>query len=340
MSAFKPCANPELVGHAPAVAAFVDALRRGRLHHAWLLTGPPGIGKATLAYRFARALLAGSSDAGLFVPPDSPVFRRVATGSHADLRVVQREWDARKQRLRGEIVVDTVRSIAEFLHLTPVEGGWRVVVVDGAEMLNRSAANALLKVLEEPPARAILLLVCAAPGQLPSTVRSRCRRLRLAPLAIGEVERVLATVLPDSPPETRRRLAMVAEGAPGRALAFAEGKGMELAELAGQVLAEAPAIDLARAHAVADAVASDEQAFAIFLERLCTGLATAVRAAARGQADAGQRRLLAGRPLDAWAEVWQGLCRLQDETEALYLERRQAILTGLVMLADTASRVS
>ncbi len=150
------------------------------MHHAWLITGAPGVGKATLAYRFARRLLAGVQPGDtLAVDPASPVFRRVAVGSHADLLTVEREWDDKKSRLRGEIVVDDARAISAFLRLTPAEGGWRVVVIDGAEHMNRNAANAVLKMLEEPPPRAVLLLTCAAPGRLLPTIRSRCRRLAL-----------------------------------------------------------------------------------------------------------------------------------------------------------------
>jgi DNA polymerase-3 subunit delta' len=160
-----PRANPRLLGHEAAEAVLAEGMRAGRLHHAWLITGPPGVGKATLAYRFARRLFAGMPEgASLALPAEDPVFRRVAVGSHADLLTVEREWDPKKKRMRGEIVVADVRRVADFLRRTPAEGGWRVVVVDGAETLNRNAENALLKVLEEPPPRAILLLACNAAG--------------------------------------------------------------------------------------------------------------------------------------------------------------------------------
>ena len=179
-----PRENPLLFGHAAAQAQILEAMLGGRMHHAWLITGAPGVGKATLAYRFARRLLAGVQPGRqLAVAATSPVFRRVAAGSHADLLTVEREWDDKKSRLRGEIVVDDARTISAFLRLTPAEGGWRVVVIDGAEHMNRNAANSVLKMLEEPPPRAVLLLTCAAPGRLLPTIRSRCRRLALAPLA-------------------------------------------------------------------------------------------------------------------------------------------------------------
>ncbi len=137
--------------------------------------------------------------------PASPVFRRVAAGSHADLLTVEREWDDKKSRLRGEIVVDDARAVSAFLRLTPAEGGWRVVVIDGAEHLNRNAANAVLKMLEEPPPRAVLLLTCAAPGRLLPTIRSRCRRLALHPLDAREMAHALAEYLPDTPPRSGPR---------------------------------------------------------------------------------------------------------------------------------------
>ena len=334
-----PRANPHLVGHAAAEVALAEALRAGRLHHAWLITGSPGIGKATLAYRFARWLLAGGGGEGLFLPETHPVFRRVAAATHADLLTIEREWDPKRKRLRGEIVVDTARGIPEFLHLTPAEGGWRVVVVDGAEDLNHQAANAVLKMLEEPPPRAVLLLVCAAPGRLLPTIRSRCRRLRLSPLTEAEVAGLLDRHQPGLDPAERDRLAGMAEGSPGRAFALAAGNGTGLAGLVSEVLENPAALTTLRAHAVADALGRDEGAFSTFMDLLRAAVAASVRDAARGRADPVQIRLIGARPLAAWVDVWQGLCRLQDETEAFHLDKRQAIVAGLSLLAGTSPRV-
>src|ERR1700761_6420475 len=204
MSAPEPRANPVLLGHEAAEATLLDALRAGRMHHAWLITGPEGIGKATLAYRFARRLLAGPLIGDtLALDPDHPVFRRVAVGSHADLLTVERAYDEKRKRMKTQIAVEDVRKINSFMALTPAEGGWRVVILDGAEELNQNSANALLKVLEEPPPRAILLLVCSAAGRLLPTIRSRCRRLRLTPLEDDAMNTVLAGYLPAMPADDR-----------------------------------------------------------------------------------------------------------------------------------------
>jgi DNA polymerase-3 subunit delta' len=335
MSVPEPRANPLLVGHAAAEATLAEAMRSGRMHHAWLITGPPGIGKATLAFRFARRLLAGASpDGSLALAASHPVFHRVAAGSHADLLTVERQWDDKRKRMRGEIVVEDARLVSEFLHLTPVEGGWRVVVVDGAEDLNRNAANALLKVLEEPPDRALLLLVCSAAGRLPPTIRSRCRRLRLAPLGEADMADLLARYLAGRGEEERARLATLAEGSPGRALQLAAEGGVGFADMVGQVLAALPSLPAERAHLVADALGRSEEAFGSFMDLLRAAIAAAVRDAARGRADPDQARLIGTRPLDAWVGVWQALTRLQDETETFHLDKRQAIVTGFGLLAD------
>jgi DNA polymerase-3 subunit delta' len=334
-SAPEPRANPLLLGQAPAEATLAEAMRSARLHHAWLLTGPQGVGKATLAFRFARRLLAGGAGEGesLALPETHPTFRRVAAGGHADLLTIEREWDPKRKRLRGEIVVDDVRRVADFLHLTPAEGGWRVVVLDGAEDLNRNAANALLKVLEEPPARAVLLLVCSAAGRLLPTLRSRCRRLRLGPLDDDSLAALLARYLPETEETERGRLVALAEGSIGRALQLAAGGALGAADLVGQVLEALPGLSATRAHEVADALGRDEDAFSTFMDLLRASLTAAVRAAARGRADPDQARLLGMRPLDAWVDVWHALTSLQDETERFHLDKRQAIVAGFGLLA-------
>ena len=331
MTAPAPRENPFLLGHAAAEAVIEDAIRAGRIHLAWLLTGPEGIGKATLAYRFARRLLAGTQAAGSANDPASPVFRRVAAGTHADLLTIEREWDDKRRRLRSEIVVDSARDVADFLRLTPAEGGWRIVVVDGAEHLNRNAANALLKVLEEPPPRAVLLLVCASPGRLLPTIRSRCRGLRLSELGLADTERVLASCLPDTDPAERAALAALS-GAPGRALALAEEQGVELAALVADVLQAAPNVPLLRAYEVADKLARSDAGFAAFMDLLRDAISAAVRNAARGQGDAGQQRLVGLRPLAEWGDLWHALTTLRDDTERFNLDKRHAIVASLDLL--------
>ncbi len=335
MSLPEPRENPDLLGQDVAEAALLDAMRSGRMHHAWLLLGQPGIGKATLAFRFARRLLAGVPMAGegLALPLQHPVFRRVAAGSHADLLTIERSWDEKRKKLRGEIVVGDVRELADFMHLTPAEGGWRVVIVDGAEDLNRSAANALLKTLEEPPPRAMLLLVCAAAGRLPATVRSRCRRLRLARLAEADLAALVARALPERPAAEHARLAALADGSIGRALALAVDNGVAVADQVARALADPQRLSQRDALATADALGRDEDAFATFMDLTRDGLAAAVRAAARGRADAAQARMVGGRALADWVAVWQALGTLKDQTEGLHLDKREALVQGFRLLA-------
>ncbi len=341
MTAPEPRANPFLLGHEAAEAVLADALRSGRMHHAWLLAGPPGVGKATLAFRFARRLLAGGIDhAGLNLDPTDPVFRRVAAGSHPDLETLERTVNPRTGKLRGEISVDDVRAAQDFMRLTPAEGGWRVMVVDRADELNRNAANALLKTLEEPPPRAVLLLVCDAPGRLLPTIRSRCRRLVLAALSAEAMTPVLARYLPELPEDDRARLGVLAEGSPGRALALAAEEGLKLAGLVAKVLADAPGLEAGRGFTISDALGRSETAFATFMDLLRTSLAAAVRDVVRGQGDGAQQRLVASRPLDAWGAVWQELTRLQDETERFNLDKRQAILNSMALLRGDALGLS
>jgi DNA polymerase-3 subunit delta' len=358
-----PRANPILLGHEAAETALDAALAGGRLHHAWLITGPEGIGKATLAYRFARRLLAGrprsaaraeagvgparpnehqagenqpSGEGALALDPAHPVFRRIAAGAHADLITVERGYDEKRKRVRSVITADDVRRIAGFMALTPAEGGWRVAIVDGAEDMNPAAANALLKVLEEPPARAVLLLVSAAPGRLLATIRSRCRRLRLAPLPDAAMAALLDRALPDLAEAERARLVTLAEGSPGRALLLAEAEGLAIAALVDDVLAGLPALPPTRAYEIADKIGRAETGFTTFMDLLRAALAAAVRETLCGRADPAQERLVALRPLEAWGDVWHGLSKLQDETEGFALDKRQAVVAGLALLAPSA----
>jgi DNA polymerase-3 subunit delta' len=337
MPAPDPRANPILLGHPEAEATILDAVRAGRMHHAWLITGPEGVGKATLAYRFARRLLAGRpAEDSLALDPAHPVFRRVAANSHSDMLTIERAFNEKTKRMKTQIAVEDVRKINGFMSLTPAEGGWRVVVVDGAEELNQASANALLKVLEEPPPRAVLLLVCAAPGRLLPTIRSRCRRLRLTPLTDEPMGQLLAQYLPQLTADDRGRLATLAEGSCGRAIMLAEDEGLKIAMLVNKLLSDLPTVPASRGYEIADFLGRSETGFSTFMDLVRAGIAAAVRESVRGRADLDQERLVALRPLDAWGELWQGLTRLQDETERFALDKRGAIVAGIGMLSGPA----
>jgi len=334
----EPRANPILLGQHAAETTLLDAMRAGRLHHGWLLLGPDGVGKATLAFRFARRLLADTTPDTmadtLFVPPVAPVFRRIATGSHADLLTVERTVNAKTKKLRGEIVVEDVRAIPDFLHRTPAEGGWRVVIVDGAEDMNRNAANALLKALEEPPPRAIMLLVCSAVGVLPATVRSRCRRLRLARLPDTDVATLLAEARPDLPDAVRAEIVTFAGGSIGQALTLAAEDGAMLADNIARLIDDPTPEAAERAYFL---MAKQEDGFATWVGLLRARLSDAVRHAARGDT------VWRGRPLDRWVAIWQAIGALAEETEGLNLDKRQAIgrmvrlLSGSLAAEDSAT---
>ncbi|MBV8738429.1 MAG: DNA polymerase III subunit delta', partial [Alphaproteobacteria bacterium] len=304
-----PRANPYLVGHGAAERELLRLYRAGRLPHAMLFIGPRGIGKATLAFRLARFLLARSStrqepggavlvaseaEVGLAIDPASGVFRRVAAGGHADLLTVERAWDPRRRRLRGEIVVEDTREITAFFRLSAAEEGWRIVIIDGAEEMNRNAANALLKILEEPPDRGLLLLVSHNPGRLLSTIRSRCRRLVLAPLPTPLAAELLRRYRPQLDESEAAALSALSGGSAGRALELAEAGGLELYRSIIEMLAQAPAIDLGRLHALTDrlARADAEDAYRASEELLARFLARLAADIARGRA--GDEEIVAG----------------------------------------------
>ncbi|MEE8444728.1 MAG: DNA polymerase III subunit delta' [Alphaproteobacteria bacterium] len=352
-----PRENPELVGHEWAERQFLGIRESGRMPHAWLITGPRGIGKATFAYRAARYLLANPQGAGdavsgpglfgepeapaapenLYVAPDHPVFRRTAAGGHADLLTVQRGVNPDNDRMRTEITVSEVHAAGAFLRLTAAEGGWRAVVVDSADELNATAANALLKFLEEPPSRVILLLVSHVPGRLLPTIRSRCSRLNLRPLAEDAVLAILARHRPVLTDEDRLGLARLAEGSPGRALALAEEGGLELYREMIALFAALPRIDGPELHGFGDRLArsGQEGSFRIVCELMGWWIARMIKAGAQGQGaapvvpeEAGfQARLLAAAGLDRWMEVWEKITRLADRTDRLNLDRKQSVLT-------------
>jgi DNA polymerase III subunit delta' len=348
-----PWRSDRLLGHEAAEKTMLAAHESGRLHHAWLMAGPRGIGKATLAWRFARFLLCGQQQGGLFgggaaegldVAADAPGRSLVDARSHPDLFHLRRTLNPDTGRMRAEIAVDDVRELGAFMHMTPAMGQWRVAIVDSADEMNRNSANAVLKILEEPPPNAVLLIVAHAPGRLLPTIRSRCRRLTLQPLADDIVMRLLGDYAPDVKEQERLALARLAEGSIGRALELAGAGSLELySEMVG-VLATLPELDMARLHGFAERFARrGEEANAAWrslnylfdgwLKGLARQSALGAEAAPVVPSERGlQSRLLAAASLDRWMEAWENAARLFARADAVNLDRKQTVLASFLSL--------
>lgn len=231
-----------ILGQDRAVAAFREAMESGSLHHAWLLAGPRGVGKGSFARAAARRVLAQAGGPpvdlpGIETPPDHRMVRLIDAGSHPDFRLIKREaheTGTRKGELRRGIVIDQVRKLQELFAVAPSLGDWRVAIIDCMDELEPQAAQALLKTLEEPPAKCLFLLVSHSPGRLLPTIRSRCRRLDFTTLDPASMDEVLATKVPKLSAEERAQLIPLAGGSVGRAIDFAE---LDLGPLAEQALA-------------------------------------------------------------------------------------------------------
>lgn len=312
----------DLIPDAAAEAAFLDAFNKGRLHHAWLLCGVEGSGKATFAYRAARRLLGAAPDPSrglLGTRPDDPVARLVTAQSHPDLLVLERAVEGGKTK--KSISVDQARDLPEFFSKSPSQAHYRVAIIDAADDLNLNAANALLKVLEEPPERGVLFLVTHAPGRLLSTLRSRCRRLAFPVWPLHALEELVRNQTGVSSAEAARIAAMAA-GSPGQALALASGATLEADQLA-QAWVAAQAVDRAEALAVADRFrgAEGQERFETLMDRLIA--AVKVRALAEGASGA------------RWAELWSRLSELPDRTAAINLDRGDVLAGALADLQRT-----
>jgi DNA polymerase-3 subunit delta' len=237
-----------LEGSEVAEQAFLDALERGRLHHAWLLVGPEGVGKATFAYRAARRLLGARPDSEFGVlgaHPDDPVFRQVAGRAHPDLMVLELENPDGKAR--KSIPVDEARALPEFFSKSPGRAAHRVAIIDAVDDLNTNAANAVLKTLEEPPPRGVLFLISHRPGSLLPTIRSRCRRLVFTPPPADVAARWLTEAATDVSIEAAHGYLRMARGAPGRALRLSATNALEIDEAARELVEKLPAIDQSEA---------------------------------------------------------------------------------------------
>ena len=346
-----------LFGHDAALAEFGEALHSGRLHHAWLLVGPEGVGKATLAYRLAREVLARGEEGAPQAPiaADHPVFRKVAGLGHPNLLLIRRSWNDKTKRYSQWIGVDEVRRLRNFLGHSAGETGWRVVVVDRADDLNESSGNALLKALEEPPPRTLFFLIATAEGHIPVTIRSRCRALRVSGLAPEQLERAVQAALERDGREVDAETLAVAldlsQGSVRRALELVTGEGIALHREIVGAFARLPEIDAETMHKLAERLRGamfgfgDSEQLRLFVSLLLGLMERMIREAATGEGAIGDEKELANRlvgrtTLPQWVEAWEAIGRAKADVASLNLDRGLFVLETFQRLQQAARGAS
>jgi DNA polymerase-3 subunit delta' len=329
-----PRETPNLFGHRDAETALLAAYRSGRIPHAWLIGGAPGIGKATLAYRMARFVLTHRDPQAasvqraetLAVDPNNHVARQITAGAHGGLLVLERSLNDRGV-MRTVITVDETRETISFFGSTAAVDGWRVCIVDTVDELNPNAANALLKILEEPPQRSLFLLVSHSPARALPTILSRCRKLPLRPLATDDVIRAASSaagMAADDP--ALAEAAEAAEGSVARALTLLGGDALKLQQRTAALLATLPYFDPRELHALGDALGtSDRVALAAFVDGVDRWIGEKLRAE---DANANLPRLA------RLAEVWEKIVRAARDTAEYNLERKPLVFSVFGMLAE------
>lgn len=330
-----PNNNPYLIGHDTEVELFLSAYNSKSLHHGWLITGDEGIGKATFAYKIARFLLSCEENktySSLDIPLKSSVFSQVCNKSHPDFKVLERDFtETDKKKLiksinQGEeidetmrqnlkrssiIKVEDVRQVIEFLSKKSFNNNWRVVIVDSADDLNTSSANALLKILEEPPLKSILLLISHNPGKLLPTIRSRCSKLALKPLQNTEVASLLRRYRPELKETQIQGLAQLSGGSIGRAIKYADKEALVMYESIKKICYNGSKCDGELLLHLADTVSSDEDCWDLFAELICRFAKENIKEAS---------------DLRRFYEAYENVLKILDETIRLNMDKKQSVL--------------
>jgi DNA polymerase III subunit delta' len=326
----------DFFGHLDAERSLLEAYRADRLPQACVIGGPPGIGKATLAWRLARFLLAYPDPAlaavqtavGLGLDAHHPIAHKVAALAHGDIALLRREWNEKSKRHYTEIRVDDVRQASHLFRTVAGAGGWRLCIVDSAEDLNNSAANALLKLVEEPPPRSLFLIIAHRPALLLPTLRSRCQMLMLRPLAPADIQRVIQAIgAPWSQAGVAEQVAAAerAQGSVATALSLLADDGIALDNQVHALLSGLPALDWRAVHALADRIAGRDQSAQC--DRVMSVIVDWIDARLHSEAAQGAARLA---PL---AEVWEKAADAAREAEVLNLDKRPVILSIFAELA-------
>ena len=350
-----------LYGHATAQAELLDAQRSGRLHHAWMLSGAKGIGKATLAWRMARFLLATPpDDGGMFAPPppktldipDShPVARRLLQGAEPRHFLLRRGPNEKETALSQVISVEEVRKMKSFFALSAADGGHRTAIIDSLDEMNPQAANALLKLLEEPPPNVTFFLIAHQPARLLPTIRSRCRELRLTPLGAQDLADALTQAGGEIAPEDRAALAELSGGSVGEAFRLTNLDGLKLYAALVRLCATLPRLDRPQALALADLAGGrgGAETFDLLVTLIDLLLARLARFGVTGQlppeaapGEAQLLRRLSPDPLAArgWADLAQTLAARARRGKAVNLDPAALLVDMLLKLDETAGSLA
>ncbi len=327
-----------LFGHAAAERELLDAYRRNKMAQAWIIGGPEGIGKATLTWRLVRFLLAHPEPSAaavqeaesLAVPADHPAARRIASLALADIFLLRREWNEKTKKHFTEIRIEDVRKIIQSFHQASGTGGWRVAIVDCADDLNRASANALLKLIEEPPERSLFLLIAHQPGRILPTIRSRCRKLMLGALSPEDTVAAVKNVGPpwsEAPESDLLVAAARADGSVREALRLLDGDGVAFDATLRRLFERLPQIDWLGAHMLADKLTGrdNEAAYETFMRATQRHLDARVRALAGSGAPPAR---LAG-----YARAWDEIRDAARETEVFNFDKRALVLGVFERLA-------
>ncbi|CAI3941399.1 DNA polymerase III [Commensalibacter communis] len=314
-----PRQNDHLLGHKKEYAYFQQAIAKNKLHHAWLISGDEGIGKATFVYHLVRLIL-GQSPAAI---------SRIKAGSHADLLVVGRRIDEKKNRLRSEILMDDIKAVGEFLRLTPAEGGWRIVVIEDADLMNRNAANSLLKLLEEPPKGALLFLITTHPSRLLPTILSRCRKMILHGLSVEEMEQGLSVLNPQLSKTDQSKAIQMADGSLGKALQLLESGHLNIKDIV-ETLFNQP-LKGKEIYKQADLILQKENGFSIFLDLITEAITARIRKAVQEHKNEFGYPM---RSISQWIEIWQTLLKWHKEAESFNLDKKQTLISELNLVSE------
>jgi len=327
-----------LVGHAAEEAKFASMFENNTLHHAWLLNGPTGIGKATLAYRMIRRVLGGlpQTDGTLDIPHSDPVAQRVQSLGHGDFLLIRRPYDQKTKKLRAEIPITEARKISDFFSRKAAEGGWRVCLIDSIDEMNRNATNAVLKTLEEPPEKALLILLSNAPGRLLPTIRSRCLSLPLRPVDDTELRTWLA-VRTNANQDDVEAAVHLANGAPGKAFAYVQNADSVLRPL-GRFFRGFPRQNPQLLHSISDtlALAKNKVSHDLFWDGLQATLHAQAIYAATGEWNGPFEPIALQRSPDVWANIRKELDQMRLAGAGLNMNKKNVLLQGMMQIGASS----